>query len=179
MEYPEFVTALAKPLPTSHERVDHALLGLIGELGEFADAWKKSLIYKQEFDRINAIEELGDLSFYAQMLQNEGLCLDASRTAEEIYTMNGLIFRLSTSIGAFTHAHMEDDPDRFQESQFDFDGLFSDINDKLEDLIYGMNMTVEEVQRLNMEKLTKRYPDKVYTDAHAAERLDKIEEGKV
>ena len=50
------------------EKVDpqilHAAIGLSTEAGELLDAVKKSLFYGKDFDRTNAIEELGDIFWY-------------------------------------------------------------------------------------------------------------------
>ena len=48
----------------------HAALGVCGEAGELADAIKKHVIYEKSLDRDNIIEELGDLRFYMQAVQN-------------------------------------------------------------------------------------------------------------
>lgn len=37
-----------------------------------------------------------------------------------------------------------------------------------------LNVSLEELMQMNIDKLTKRYPEK-YTDAHASARLDKVE----
>lgn len=42
----------------------HALLGLCSEIGEFADAIKKHVIYNQPLDITNLKEELGDKCWY-------------------------------------------------------------------------------------------------------------------
>lgn len=52
-----------------HERdadLVHMALGLSGEAGEIVDAVKKYSIYGKELDVKNAIEELGDIEFYAE-----------------------------------------------------------------------------------------------------------------
>jgi NTP pyrophosphatase (non-canonical NTP hydrolase) len=48
----------------------HAALGVCGEAGELADAIKGHVIYEKPLDRDNIIEELGDLRFYMQAVQN-------------------------------------------------------------------------------------------------------------
>jgi len=48
----------------------HAALGVCGEAGELADAIKKHVVYGKELDRTNIVEELGDLRFYMQAVQN-------------------------------------------------------------------------------------------------------------
>jgi NTP pyrophosphatase (non-canonical NTP hydrolase) len=45
-------------------RLLHAFLGICTEAGEINDALKKALIYGKPFDKVNAIEELGDLMWY-------------------------------------------------------------------------------------------------------------------
>lgn len=44
--------------------LNHAMLGMTSELGELADALKKYLHYGRDFDRVNALEELGDIAWY-------------------------------------------------------------------------------------------------------------------
>ncbi len=47
-----------------HPNILHAAIGLGTESGEFLDNVKKSAFFGLPFDRINAIEELGDLLWY-------------------------------------------------------------------------------------------------------------------
>ena len=42
----------------------HLVLGMITEVGELADVYKKQLAYGKEVDTYNVREELGDLLFY-------------------------------------------------------------------------------------------------------------------
>lgn len=84
-------------------RLLHAALGMVTEAAEVADALKKSIYYGRELDRINVVEELGDLMWYV--------------------------------------------------------GIACDVT----------NVTLDEVMRLNIAKLNKRYPDK-FTEFHALNR---------
>lgn len=52
-------------------RLIHGMLGACTEVGELQDAMKKSLIYAKDFDRVNIVEECGDILWYV------ALCLDA------------------------------------------------------------------------------------------------------
>ena len=45
-------------------RLLHCALGLATEAGEFADMVKRHVFYGYKFDRINALEELGDSLWY-------------------------------------------------------------------------------------------------------------------
>ena len=68
-EYQRFVSSKTAP---GHNDRDHALLGIVSEVGEIADAIKKTEIYgKPPADGDGGIyEEIGDLMFYVCMLAN-------------------------------------------------------------------------------------------------------------
>lgn len=61
----------------------HAALGLCTESSEFADGIKKHVFYGKPIDRVNLIEELGDLAWYMSLAMNE---LDV--TWEEVWETN-------------------------------------------------------------------------------------------
>jgi len=47
----------------------HMAVGISGEAGELLDAIKKAVIYQKPLDRVNVVEELGDLEFYMEGLR--------------------------------------------------------------------------------------------------------------
>ncbi|KKN70626.1 hypothetical protein LCGC14_0428990 [marine sediment metagenome] len=51
-------------------RLNHAALGLTGEVGELCSAIEKWIYYGQGLDRINLIEELGDCLWYIALTCN-------------------------------------------------------------------------------------------------------------
>lgn len=70
------VTALAKDgqeiinaLTPLDAHIWHMVTGVAGEAGELLDSIKKPVIYRQEINRENVIEELGDLEFYLEGLR--------------------------------------------------------------------------------------------------------------
>lgn len=69
VRYDQFVLQLFKA-DTASGMLNHAALGVAGEAGELVDVIKKHTIYGKPLDRTNVIEELGDLRFYIQALQN-------------------------------------------------------------------------------------------------------------
>lgn len=52
-------------------RLLHALLGMVTETAEFADALKKFIFYGKELDLINLKEELGDVDWYKAIAIDE------------------------------------------------------------------------------------------------------------
>lgn len=69
LRYDEFVRKLFK-LNAACGDLMHAAIGICGEAGELGDAIKKHVVYNKDLDRANVIEELGDLRFYMQAMQN-------------------------------------------------------------------------------------------------------------
>ena len=76
MNHPELVAALTKPPSAIRDGITeqdcallHATLGIPGEAGEIVDAIKKHVIYKKPLNRLNLVEELGDIEFYLENLR--------------------------------------------------------------------------------------------------------------
>lgn len=61
----------------------HMAVGISGEAGELLDAVKKAAVHNKQIDRVNVIEELGDLEFYM-----EGLRASMGITREETLQAN-------------------------------------------------------------------------------------------
>lgn len=77
VSYEQFVCALVKERGDHGRNLEHMVIGICGEAGEIADCIKKHTIYGKEFDRANAVEELGDLEFYmAGLRQMLGISRD-------------------------------------------------------------------------------------------------------
>jgi NTP pyrophosphatase (non-canonical NTP hydrolase) len=70
IRYDVFVAGLFKFFPEQSMMMLHACMGIAGEAGELTDAVKKHIFYEKPLDRENVIEELGDLRFYIQAMQN-------------------------------------------------------------------------------------------------------------
>lgn len=64
ISYEQFVTKLIKEMGSEQLNKIHMVLGIAGEAGEIVDAIKKENVYGKPLDRVNVVEELGDLEFY-------------------------------------------------------------------------------------------------------------------
>ena len=51
-------------------RILHGVFGLVTEAGEMMDMLKKHMFYKKDFDKINLLEETGDILWYVSVLLN-------------------------------------------------------------------------------------------------------------
>ena len=52
-------------------RIEHAAMGMVTEAAELMDAVKKSKIYGRPIDRVNLVEEAGDIMWYLAILADE------------------------------------------------------------------------------------------------------------
>lgn len=70
-EYQHLAARTANGLSDKHDRIENALLGLIGELGELSEPIKHARFHGHPFDKPNAIEEIGDCAWYAAWICSE------------------------------------------------------------------------------------------------------------
>ena len=187
-DYSGFVASRAKHLPTCDERIDHALLGVISECGELADAWKKHTIYEKPLDTVNVREELGDLRFYLQMILNEGVepspevmaDTEMARDAgERLVEFIPLVSEILTKISEAAIL--------IKVTAFASEGVWKSTRVKsasvqvtmalecFTDLCAFFHADATDIIAENIAKLEKRYPTG-YSNEHAAARLDKVEE---
>ena len=82
-DHQEMVTRLSKDgeeivnsLTPQGAHLWHMASALCGEAGELFDAVKKSVIYEQDLDMKNVIEEIGDIEFYLEGIRSS---LDVTR----------------------------------------------------------------------------------------------------
>ncbi len=62
------------PFKGTHEvtpRIEHGAIGIVTEAGEIMDAVKTNKYYGRELDKVNLIEEMGDVMWYLAILCDE------------------------------------------------------------------------------------------------------------
>lgn len=79
----------------------HATIGISGEAGELLDAVKKHVMYNKPLDVENVIEELGDLYFYMEALEQ---ALGLSKEAIIRHNISKLSIRYSSGSYSDTQA---------------------------------------------------------------------------
>jgi NTP pyrophosphatase (non-canonical NTP hydrolase) len=89
----------------------HMAVGTSGEAGELLDAVKKYVIYNKELDRVNVIEELGDLEFYM-----EGLRQGLNITREETILANIAKLGVRYASGGYSDQQAQDRADKEPEA---------------------------------------------------------------
>lgn len=79
----QYQAVLARLQNLDSVKLLHAVMGIVTEAGELMDALKKHFIYGKALDRVNVLEEGGDLEWYIALL----LTVLNSRHGE-IFTVN-------------------------------------------------------------------------------------------
>lgn len=157
-----------KPGLPRNLRIDHGVIGLVGEIGEFLDAIKKNFIYEQPLNQKLIREELGDALFYLTLL------VDCDTSGEEITPV--LIYEsvdtLAFAMDVIDHCDIA--RIRLRASMAAHSSL-RHILGCLQWLAHEYNLTLVECMQANQEKLEIRYKDG-YSNEAAAARADKAEE---
>jgi NTP pyrophosphatase (non-canonical NTP hydrolase) len=113
--FSSMVNSLAKPgadivasLTPNGAHMLHMAVGISGEAGELLDAVKKHIIYCKPVDRVNLVEELGDLEFYM-----EGVRQAAGISREETLNANKLkLLGKRYASGSYSDAQAQDRADK-------------------------------------------------------------------
>jgi len=67
MDIQSYQKLAARTLPrlsSEQEDIQHMLFGMMTELGELVDSYKKHYAYGKELDMVNVMEEMGDIMWY-------------------------------------------------------------------------------------------------------------------
>lgn len=177
-------------LPVSNDNIQHALLGMIDEVGELAKQYKSNLAYGKpllvEEGEGCIKEEIGDLFYFATRLIDEMKFEEVEKIKTALQLMFDEDFKEKvekqkevTPIGAclfvagktgimYTALHTQDG---------------NLVVTAVKELMYGLcilsemhNLNVEDVLESNINKLRVRFPDK-FSNENASNR-DKVAEMK-
>lgn len=160
-EYQKLAKRTCPSLGSVEKDFLHMKLGIITEVAEVLDIFKKELAYKKPIDIVNLGEELGDIAWYAV---NKATFLGSVVTYNE--------FRLEYKIGS------ENNVIETLESILYYVNHINNIvkpNNILFDckcIAEFYNLDFEEILYKNIEKLKVRYPDKFTEEAALNRNLD-------
>lgn len=182
--YQQAALRTAKMFPTRFENMNHAALGMITEVGEFATEVKRMTIYGKPLDgerKAHMIEELGDFCWYIVLgVHAIGMTLqgafDTDQTPlkaddESNETLSDITNTLSMMVGAFSGVVMAERAN-LPWSIVDVAKMISASVQIVGMLAVRLGTTREFIFEANIAKLRARFPD-AYSDAAAEARADK------
>lgn len=178
-DYVPLARRTAKLRMSARLDMEHALLGLITELGEFTTEVKRMTIYGAEMTderREHMIEEAGDILWYIPLAMlalglDELPGIERERIDSESLTgYEGGCKFIAAMIGTISACHM---------AMRDSDDL-GDLVNFLDAIVYvidnnfalALGTTGDDIRARNIAKLRARFPDK-YSDEAAEARADK------
>ena len=178
IEYSPLALRTVKWLPTADKDLEHAQVGMVTELGELFDAWKKVAIYGKVVDNVNAIEEIGDVFWYVNLLwevigetpEDLQLLWDESIKPETMDIISQRVIDILAYLRIMTSNILSlslEDTDLIKEELVPY---FFAINR----LIAATGFDVSDALDKNIRKLAKRYGDK-YSDQAALIRDLEVE----
>lgn len=153
----------------------HAGYGLVTEIGEIVDAFKRQEFYKKPLDLVNLKEEVGDALWYVA-IGYHGLnqCMDVVDDVFEKGTVVSSEVQVEWLLKKLIH-HASNVLNYYDEADLvsiDYD--LRKIVTFLHYLALHYSFTLEEACALNIEKLRKRFPNG-FTEYDAINR-NKVEE---
>ena len=153
-------------MTTNTERTElehrvHAASGLITEIGELVDSYKRHWFYKTPLNKVNVREEVGDILWYVALafslagleFHDEIAPLSAVEDDFPIQYVIGKIVRYGVSLSNYTFIYPDD---------WNIDQVNYDLRNLLQYLTVFAKLngfTLEEAAYGNIVKLSKRYPD--------------------
>lgn len=157
-EYVQLANRTAKPLERE-QQLAHARMGIITEVGELTDLYKRHLIYGKDFDTANLKEEIGDICWY--------IALECTTAKRNLYVLEDIQIvdpveevQIVLTLGRLSgHFALEPSTEL---------GLELMLN-KLIQLCAVRGVSFNQCLRLNIAKLAERYGEK-YSDQAALVR---------
>jgi NTP pyrophosphatase (non-canonical NTP hydrolase) len=171
IEYSPLALRTAKPL-THQDQVDHALLGLVTEVGELSACVKNHTVYGKDLDKVNMMEEVSDIFWYLNLYLVEagigGRVVDVA--VEEVSQKHVLVvaelkaatFALAGLAGTLSITTTEERGTDDVEVVKIFAGLLGTF-------LVLSGYTLSQALEHNIDKLALRYGDK-YSDYKALNR---------
>lgn len=178
-----------------YDNAQHAGYGLMTEVGEILDTYKRHRFYKTPLDTKNLIEEVGDVLWYVSLgYHSLGLPLPAVPTEVRVEVdlvltpiqelpLNKVLAKIAHHVGNFfSIVMMYDDTWLDEQLDYDLDKIYKYLDIYLRN---ELNSTLEIAAAANIEKLSKRYPEKMFSTDRALNRdtvhelshINPIEEG--
>lgn len=169
----------AKPMPDIMGDLEHAALGFVTEIGEFATEVKRLRIYLKAVNREHAAEELGDTLWYwavaaQHLLELNNATFDAVQAEVSLNLQEGLtidvhlsriVRRLAANAGEFG---ARIDVGQLQPCA----ELLRDMLQCLAAACCVLGLNLDDCAATNLLKLRARFPEK-FTEEAAEARADK------
>jgi len=158
---------------TPYEDAQHAGFGLLTEVGEILDTYKRHRFYKVPLDKKNLIEEVGDVLWYLsvgyhslkkEMPDTPPVLMETKVEVD----LDFLLAKIARSASNFFVIVMVN-PDSWEDNylNIDLDNAYGYLSIFCEQ---ELGVDIKEAAKANLEKLSKRYPGMSFSVEKALNR---------
>lgn len=168
-EYKEFVKQSEKGTLQTLDRINHAIFGMAGEIGECIDCIKKVIFHGHKYDSRIFLNELGDFLWYCTLF---AICYEKKHEVNLSYFKNDLIdmskhdvksenygrshlFGILTDVAGITVTLNKEE----MFTEYILVGLIEEIYYNIEALCYINGINLYDLMDINVKKIRKRYPN--------------------
>lgn len=168
-EYKEFVKQSEKGTLQTLDRINHAIFGMAGEIGECIDCIKKVIFHGHKYDSRIFLNELGDFLWYCTLFT---ICYEEKYDKLTSYFENDLIDMSKHNVKSenYGRSHLFDifidvagitaslnKEEMFTE--YILAGLIEEMYYNIEALCYINGIDLYDLIDINVKKIRKRYPN--------------------
>lgn len=151
---------------TKEQRLNHAKLGLIDEMGEIASCIKKNVGYGKEIDLVNLKEEIGDFIYFLQRYMEE-INSPFNIDFDKCYSYSGSHIHNKLSIDAV----LELDLYKAELISYVTDYALKGTVSTIKTLVIKNNLNISDILQTNINKLKARYGEELeFTQDKAVNR---------
>lgn len=168
-EYKEFVKQSEKGTLQTLDRINHAIFGMAGEIGECIDCIKKVIFHGHKYDSRIFLNELGDFLWYSTLFV---ICYEKKHEVILSYFKNDLIdmskhdvksenygrshlFDIFIDVAAITASLNKEE----MFTEYILAGLIEEMYYNIEALCYINGIDLYDLIDINVKKIRKRYPN--------------------
>lgn len=168
-EYKDFVKQSEKGTLQTLDRINHAMFGMAGEIGECIDCIKKVIFHGHEYDSRIFLNELGDFLWYCTLFaisyeekykvnlsyfKNDLIDMSKHNVKSENYGQSHLFTILTDTASIVVNLNK-----REIFTEYMLVALIEEIFYNIEALCYINNINLYDLMCININKIRKRYPN--------------------
>jgi NTP pyrophosphatase (non-canonical NTP hydrolase) len=169
------ITTLASP-SAEHSNLQHAGMGLITEVGEIVDSFKRSWFYHKDLDLANIKEEIGDVLWYIavgyhslSLVMPEEINNKYLSSPKSVTMCLGRLSHVVSNFYFFSELSIEANSELIDEDIYELNYDLDSILYYLSHLCTFLDLSLLDCAHDNIVKLAKRYPEG-FTEFHANNR---------
>lgn len=182
LEYKDLAIRTAAKGETEQQDLMHSACGLVTEVGELVDQYKRHIFYKKEYDKNHLIEEVGDVMWYLALGMEVLKCDLTSYEEEDFLEETIKALNVESVLAALVYNSASIFACSFKyTSKDDQEAMWGHYMYYLKNILIGlrhfcavMNIDYEESKTKNIAKLKARFPQG-FTEEAAVNRNLEVE----